>query len=394
MIAAIFGDETMFDKLFSRHMKIERMLLVCGLLICVLMCVLTYDGVILYKRSQVKLSDAPILTGSSVTSLTGQSFTIDGVYRSEDNTQAMVVISGDLSSVSYIADAYQIYMLGPSAAEFSGGLYVFGDLDKICVYVTKTDGFKLEQTQILLKSTASTMATSKETTDDMSFWVNLGASGAETAPFMTSAGLNIEQMTKSVFGQNDDSSIKDELVLLQDTMVDARVSLANIRENLSKSGVQLPVLPEWMNFVDENGDTISDPVGQRANTGREYIMTSYVFAGAADFDWENASRLDNYAEISGISPESIDSEAERPQVEDYLPVDWYRNDNSLIDVPTKSEHALMTQYSNVLKQYYDAKIQYQDKVAELIVTQDNYLKSMRNYTSNIGGDAIVGVTQK
>ena len=361
------------------------MLLVCALLISTIMCVLIYDGITLHQRSKVTLSDAPILSGSSATSLTGKTFNVQGVYRSEDMTQAMIVISGDLSSLSYIADTYKVYLMGPSAAEFSGGLYVFGDLNLMCVYVTNMNTFKAEKTQVVLKSTASTGASTNKQTDDMSFIVNLGASGAQTVSFMSSSGLDIERMANSAFFYDDDSSIRTELETLQASMVAARLTLSNIRQNLDKAGVQLPTFPEWM-----SDDTISN----RENTNTEYIATSYIFAGAADFDWENTTRLNNYAEISGITADSISSDADRPKVDDDIPTEWYRADNSIITEPSKSEQALITQYGTALKAYYEAKVAYQDKVAELIIMQDDYLTNMRNYTSNVGGDAIVGVTQK
>lgn len=371
-------------------MKIERMILICGILIFTIMGVLTYDGIVLYKRSQVTLSDAPILTSTSITSLTGRTFTVDGVYRSEDMTQAMVVISGDLSAVSYIADTYQVYLIGPSAAKFSGGLYVFGDLDKLCVYVTNMDGFEAETTEVLLKSTASTGTSTRNQTDDMSFVVNLGASGAQTVSFMSSAGLDIERMTNSAFAYNDDSNIRTTLETLQSTMVSARAQLSNVRQNLDKAGIQLPAFPEWMP---------DDTIATREGVATEYIQTSYVFDGAADFDWENVTRLDNYAELAGVSVdmlnrESDDSESDRPYAKDDVPLEWYRDDNSIITNPTKSEQALMNQYGTALMAYYDSKVAYQDEVAKLIITQDDYLTSMRTYTSNVGGDAIVGVTRK
>lgn len=366
-------------------MKIERMLVACTSLIFVIMCVLIYDGITLHNRSKVTLSDAPILSGSSTTSLTGKPFEVQGVYRSEDMTQAMVVISGDLSSVSYIADTYKVYLIGPSAAEFSGGLYVFGDLDLMCVYVTNMNTFKAEQTQIMLKSTASTGAPTGNQTDDMSFVVNLGASGAHTASFMSDSGLDIELMANSAFFHDDDSGVKTELETLQATMVSERITLSNVRQNLDKAGIQLPAFPEWMP---------DDTVSNRENTNTEYISTSYIFPGAADFDWENTTRLDNYAEVSGITADSINKDAERPKVDDDIPTEWYRADNSVITEPSKSEQALITRYDTSLKAYYEAKESYQDKVAELITMQNNYLTNLRNYTSNVGGDAIIGVTQK
>jgi hypothetical protein len=366
-------------------MKIERMLLICGIFIATLMCILVYDGFVIYNRSQVKLSDAPILAGSSTTSLTNASFTIDGVYRSEDRTQAMVIISGDLSSVSYIADTYKVFLLGPSAAEYSGGLYVFGDLNKLCVYITNTNGFKPEQTQLMLKSTASTGTSTRNKTDDMSFFINLGASGAQTVSFMSNAGLDIERMTNSAFSYNDDADIRSSLATLQSDMVYARSQLSNIRQNIDKAGLQLPTFPEWMT---------DDVVANRERTNSEYIQTSYVFEGAADFDWENVTRLNNYAEISGVPVELIGHHSGRPDVENDIPTEWYRKDNSMVTEPTKSEQALMSQYETALKKYYSAKVSYQDKVAELITTQDSYLKAMKAYTSNVGGDAITGVTQK
>lgn len=366
-------------------MKIERMILICGMLIFTILCVLVYDGVVLHKRSQVKLSDAPILAGTTTTTLTGKQFSIQGVYRSEDMTQAMVVISGDLSSVSYIADTYKVYAVGPSAAEFSGGLYVFGDLDKLCVYITNTEGFKAEQTQLILKSSASTGATTKNQTDDMSFVVNLGASGAHTASFMTSAGLDIERMTNSAFAYTDDSELRTELSALQSVLVSSRTKMSNIRQNLDKAGLQLPAFPEWMP---------DDKVSVREGSNTEYVATSYVFEGAADFDWENITRMDDYAEAAGVSADMLNADASRPKCEDDMPTEWYRADNSIITNPTKSEQALMTQYETILKEYYNAKIDYQDKVAELVKMQDAYLTAMRTYTSNIGSEAIIGVTQR
>lgn len=382
--AAIFGDK-MFDKLFSRHMKMERMLIICVSLISLLMCVLIYDVIVINQRSRIKLSDEPIVSGSATTTATQKQFDIKGVYTSKDKTQAMIVISGDLSAISYAADTYQVYLLGPSATEFAGGLYVFGDLDLLCVYVTDKNTFKTEVTQLVLKSTASTEATTKTTTDDMEFSVNLGAAHAITASFMSDSGLDVELMANSAFSHDDDAAIREELKSLQSDMVSARVSLSNVRENLDKVGLQLPAFPEWMS---------DDKVATRENTGSEYVATSCVFAGAADFDWENITRLNDYAQAANISINDINPDASRPKIDDDIPTEWYKKDNSIVTEPTPSEQALMTQYTDAITAYYTAKIAYQDKVAELITTQAKYQENIQNYTSNVGKDAIVGVKQK
>lgn len=366
-------------------MKIERMIIICCAMFLAIFAIIGYDGIVLYKQSKTTLSDAPILSGASTTSLTGQTFSIQGVYRSEDNTQAMIVISGDLSKTSYIADTYVTYLLGPSAAEYSGGIYVFGDLNLLCVYVTDVNGFKAEQTQLLVKSTASTAASTKNETDDMSFYINLGASGAQTVSFMSESGLDVERMANSAFAHDDDAAIREELPTLQSTMVSCRTTLSNVRQNIDKAGLQLPAFPEWM---------LDDTIANRENTNSEYIQTSYVFAGAADFDWENITRLNNYAEAAGVTVDSINSSAERPSIEDYIPTEWYYADNSVVTNPTSSESALINQYSEALKAYYSAKIEYQDKVASLITTQQTYIDAITKYTSNVGNNALIGVKQK
>jgi hypothetical protein len=193
-------------------------------------------------------------------------------------------------------------------------------------------------------------------------------------------------MTNIVFLYEDDANIKSDLYTLQATEVSTRSTLQNVIDNLKSANIQVPAFPEWI------GD--SDPVATRENTGSEYIDTTYVFNGAADFDWENTSRLENYADVAGVSVDSIDSSAERPDIKDNIPTEWYYDDNSVVTEPTKSEQALITQYETALTAYYSAKVAYQDKVAELIVSQDTYLSAMKNYTSSIGSNAVVGVTQK
>lgn len=384
----------MFDKFLNKHMKIERMIITCAIMVFAIFAVIGYDGVTLYSRSRVVLSDEPILEGVATTTVTGTQFYIDNIYGSEDGTQVMVVLSGDLSTVSYVADTYKVYLAGKSAETYSGGVYVFGDLGLLCVYVTSIEGFPAEKTELILRCEASTGSNSLDD-DFMSFFINLGAKNITKVPFMDDAGLNVELMAKSAFFADEDNEVRTMLYEKQSAMVSARVALLNLRSNMSRLGIELPVAPEWMicHTTDENGnptDTI-DYVDNRENTGSEYIATSYVFAGASDFDWENTTRLDNYADIAGISAEDIDSTLERPDSQDAVPEYWYKSDGSVITSPTSSESALINQYAGAITAYYNAKVDYQDTVATLITRQNRYIESITDYTSSVGDGTLTGM---
>lgn len=387
----------MFEKLFSKHMKIERMLLSLGCLVFLLCCVFIYDGVHIYKANQVRLSDEPILVGSDTTSITETSFDVTGVFKNEDATQAMVVLSGDLSKLSYVADSYQVYLVGPSAEKYSGGLYLFGDLNYMCVYVTNTDGFKPEVTNLIIKSTASTASSSTNDTDDLWFKINLGAANAPVASFMSDSGLNVETMAESVFSHDDDNAIRESLTELQTNMVSARLQLNNIRKNMDslENPISLPAFPEWMVYTTEDGQTVGDQIMTRESTGTEYIATDYIFDGAADFDWEGVTRMDSYSEASGITADQINPEStNRPDTESDIPTEWYHKDNSVIDNPTTRESSLIAQYGEAITTYHEAKVAYQDMVGSLITTQQHYLDSIADYSSNVGANALIGVKQK
>lgn len=388
--------EYMFDKLFSRHMKIERMLLSLGTLVFLISCVLIYDGVHIYKAKQIRLSDEPILSGTCSTSLTETPFKVTGVFRNQDSTQAMVVLSGDLSKTSYVAESYQVYLVGPSAEKYSGGLYIFGDLNYMCVYVTNTDGFKPEVTNLVIKSTASTASSSVNETDNMKFQINLGAANAPVSSFMSDSGLDVETMAESVFSHDDDTAIRENLKTLQADMVSARSQLNNIRKNMDslENPIALPVFPDWMVYTTSDGQTAGDQIQTRESTGSEFIATDYIFDGAADFDWESLTRMDNYTEASGISASEIDPSKDHPDVENYIPTEWYHKDNSIIENPTQRESSLIAQYGEAIKNYYDTKLAYQNAVGSLITTQQHYLDSISDYSSNVGANALTGVKQK
>lgn len=385
----------MFEKLFSKHMKIERMIITCGVLVFAIMSVLVYDGISIYKTSRTVLSDAPILSGSATTTLTGVPFSIQNIYRSKDKTQAMIILEGDLSNVSYIADTYKVFLLGPSAEEYSGGIYVFEDLNAICIYVADVNTFKAEKTQLIIKSQASTGTGDKNSSDDMTFLINLGANNAITCSFMDDSGLDITAMAKSAFLHGDDETIRAELVEAQADMVSKRNTIYNIRQSLSQKDIQLPALPDWMS---------DDTVATRESTGSDYIQTSYVFDGCADFDWEATSRLDNYAEVAGVKANTLsgydedddsDGSVDTSEFsEKDVPKEWYHSDNSIIKEPTTSEASLISQYGSAVVDYHSAKLSYQQLVASLITSQDKYLKAIENYTQNVGGEVFKGIKYK
>lgn len=382
-------------------------------MISLIFSVIIYDSVTIAKRSHVRLSDEPVLSGGATTSVTQTPFTITGVYCSKDKTQAMIVLSGDLSAVSYVADTYKAYLVGKSAKTYSGGIYAFADLNLLCVYVTNINGFDTEQTTLVLQCSASANADTADQTDDMTFGVNLGAKNIQTVSFMDDSGLNIELMAKSAFFHDEDAEIRTTLTDLQAQMVSARSSLSNIRQNIDRIGIELPVAPEWMLYKStEKGKEIDgiDQIDHRENTGSEFIRTSYVFPGAADFDWENTSRLDDYAKAANVKASDLkttnDSTDEdvstdtstdqfvRPNVDDAIPQDWYKKDGSVITTPSQSESALIEKYSEAINNYYATKEAYQDTVASLIVAQNKYINAITDYTSNVGDGAVIGTTGK
>lgn len=386
--------------------------------------VLICDVVHMYKSSRKTLSNAAILTDSTVMSLTGTSFTVDGVFENKQRTQAIVVLSGDLSNVSYLANTYQIFVFGDSAKSYSGGMYAFGDLNKLCLFVTNSEGFKPEQTQFVVRCNAPTgtlkemdssyegQSASYSQYDQMAFTVNLGASEAREASFIDDSGVNVELMSESAFLHDDDEAIRETLKTANDTMVSARTQLAHVRQSLDGINIAVPALPDW---------AANDTIEQR-DDGTEYIKTDYIFDGLADFDWENCSRLNNYADAAGISADDLkvtlsdnsdrdtqyDVDNESDDVSDDDTADattdvtdvantddsnkvWYYKDNSVIKHPSTSETTLMNQYNSALDAYKQAKVDYQTQVATLIATQNKYLKGIDGYTSNIGSDVIVAI---
>ena len=154
--------------------------------------------------------------------------------------------------------------------------------------------------------------------------------------------------------------------------------------HLSSGHVQLPAFPEWCQY---------DTVEIREKTETEYINTAYVFDGLADFDWENHTRLENYADLAGVnpnklSPSNVENSGNSSSDE---PTEWYRKDNSLITEFTTAEQSLISQHSSALSEYKSAKMAYQAKVAELIITQNNYLLGVKEYTSHVGSEAVIPI---
>ena len=376
-------------------MKIERMLAICILFVVVICGVLISDGISIYKSSQVQLSNAALLTKNTITSLTHQTFTIDNIYVNDKKTQAVIVLDGDLSNVSYIADTYQVFVDGKHSDEYSGGVYVFGELNKLCIFITSVDGFESELTQFVVRCNAPTgqvkemheayegQSSSYGKFDQMAFVSNMGASEAQSVKFLTDSGVDIDEMAEMAFSHQQDTTIREQLTTLQADAVAARTQLNSVRRSLDGMDIQLPVFPEWCQ---------GDKVAVREGSETEYIETTYVFDGYADFDWENHNRLENYADIAGVNPNKLNINQENDSnsnVNTDAPTEWYRNDNSLITEFTTAEQSLISQYSSALSTYKTAKKAYQAKVAELIMTQNDYLTGVKEYTSHVGADVII-----
>jgi len=382
-------------------MKIERMIVTCALLVVCMATVLTLDSISIYKSSQITLSNSAILSPSTVTSLTNQIFNVSGVYENKNKTQAIIVLDGDLSKVSYLADTYQVFVDGKSSTLYSGGIYAFGELNKLCLFVTNAKGFSVEQTQFVIRSTASTGEKSKivnETYanqsptysehDQMSFYVNLGATEAQEVSFLEDSGIDIEKMAESAFSNNDDKAIRDALINLQSDAVTARTTLAHVRQSLDGVNIQLPVLPDWA--IDaETGDIVQ--IKTRDNTNSEYVKMSYIFNGLADFDWENCTRLDSYEQLANVSSEALTPDVGLANEENNDDEIWYYKDNSVVSTPTTSETSLMSQYKTALSSFKAAEYKYQQGVARLIQNQVTYVDGVQNYTSNVGADVITSI---
>lgn len=379
-------------------MKIERTILILGAMLMAMCLILSYDGYYMWKASQVKLTDNAKITSSTVTSLTNVSFSVDGVYRDESNTQALIILSGDLSKVSYSADTYQVFASGEDMEGISGGLYVFGSLNKLCVFLTNADGFQPAITSLVIRSNVSTgekkamnaaytnMSISYSQYDQMLVKANFGASGAlDAKSFLTDAGLDVESLATYAFAAPDDKELRAELEKLQTGMVAKREQIASIRNSLGRQGISKPTWPEWCMSVDGTSDSV-----ETREDGTKYIKTGYIIPGFADFDWQSAKKTDNYATLAGVNPDDLDLNMKDTTLTELQTgiQDWYYEDNSIITSPNSQESSLMSQYNKAMLDYRTAKWKYQKAVATLILTQNDYYEGITSYTSNVGADVI------
>lgn len=390
-----------FHNFFSRHMKIERTAVTFGLAVFAMTVLLIYEQGVIHARNKKVESNEAVLLSTTSTSLTNASFTVDAVYENESRTQAMILLSGDLDSVSYAADSYSIYAVGKHTDSMSGGIYVFGELGKLCIFVTDIGGFSSEQTTFVVRCDRPTgtigevAAQYKDSgqsymeNDQMDVIVNLGAAEVIPAPFLKDDGVNIEAMAEAAFSHADDAAVREELLVLQKASVDAAKQLASVRSALAGLGVQTPVMPDW---------AASDEIGERKHSGNTYIKSEYVVKGYADFDWENTKRTDNYEKKAKVNVEDLVTADEPPaEITETTKAlsegtaKWYHEDGSVIKEPTVSEASTMTQYDDALLAYYQAKCAYQAKVTQLILTQNGYLSSVQDYTSNVGPGVITGI---
>lgn len=432
--------------MFSKHKSIERFtgvfLVLC---ICMGMCV----GSIVYKKSRFDaetLSNQAIYTTEVTTSRSQVEGSVVSVLSNKEQTKAFVLLKMEsMENLSTNADDYKLFVAGSNSggtysdikSQPSGGIYVFGSTGYIGFYLVNYQKFDNQIISVIVRNTKDytstgtdinsdevTINNSFEKFDQMQVFFNPGAKGVETANFLESDKIDVEDMYREIVAVPESETLKETLNNDLKSMFNTKVKIDNYTKRLtdgsSGAKVQIPDVPDsiaddditastydgellkWSgsNWTDKHGDTVD----------KDYYLkldTDYVFQGGYNFEWQTIDfnkKADWLKDIIGSvslddylskQTQAVQNSKDSSGL-DMDDITWYLDDGSVLTLDTESSDSTVKSLSTDISklqefwsQYYDTKYQYEVEDLKAIVYLQRDVQNMTSmYTENFSDSAV------
>lgn len=327
----------------DKHHKMERF----GVLFvafCVLFAgIFSYSFYIKQKNSQLQLTSQVIYTSKTKWSLSGNQVSVDDVYRNKDTTKTFIVLNiGDTSTMSTSANDYVVF-LGSNREKIqhniTGAIYMFGDTGYMGIELNDARGFEKNLFTIVVRSKVFTSSeksrdesasSSNDKFNQFTIDLNLSGSDAPVAKSLENEESSVNDLYAECVISKAYEKEKENLAKSLDLLNAGLSKVYEYKRRLDDSGFENTDVPIFMrgDFMttdktltkdnptefdpdmfassssvitskygnESDGDEPEEDMAKfRYVTGEApYLVTSFVFPGGCQFDYQNISVTDHY----------------------------------------------------------------------------------------------------
>ena len=280
-------------------------------------------GIKKYKDGVIDFGDNAIYTTESMMSLSNNTASVVDVFKSKDNTKAVLLFKFDeMSNLSTDAKNYRLFL---TATSFSmkrepllsapvGGLYVFGDTGYMAVYLIDRSGIKNQILDLIVRQNKNLQVydteeldpkdfsdTSFHDFDQMRIYFNPFGKKAKIADFLENNTIDVYDMYNEMINKDRVFEIKEELNKKLYEMHIDMLRIEELKDKLMRYGLTVKSIPESISADTITASYQGKPLtltekGQYVTDNDEVILekdidwvlnTPYTVQGGFDFDWRS-----------------------------------------------------------------------------------------------------------
>lgn len=398
--------------------------------------VLTAAGVTAFQNSRETMGSTAIYTAGFQTSKTAVQGSVQGLYTSEDNTRAMLLMQFDeVSKISTNADNYQAFMTGINQnfggevlkGDPSGDIYVFGSTGYIGVLLENPEGFESQIINLTMRANEELVRPEEATKldedlegdgtfasfDQWRLVFNPGASGTTTSKALSSGENDMRKLYDEMIIAPQEQELRETMDVQLDTM---RTDLNAIEEYTGRltstkfgdTTIKAPEVPSHIagDQILCNGTPIREAERDEAvcDPSEMSLKAEWTAPDGFDFDWRAGSVESGY--LDALAPEGKSyleflSEHRSETYDDLKTSDiqWQIADGTLLEesvayqtssgpVDTVNENiALLTEAYNT---YYNHKQDYQVGSYNKLLDLEVDLRDVdANYSENESDESVL-----
>lgn len=388
----------MFKKLYTKfpflspHYKMERFIVSTTSL---LLCLLLVTGVIVMKhKNDVKsmMTGRTQYTEDIITSKTGHTGQVIGVYNNQDSTKCFVLMKWDsMDTMSRKVADYQLYLTGSNInmgktklqSNPEASLYIFGSTGYMGVYLIDANGFANQIEKLTIRCNQELTATIQDLSaigddsykvyDMADIYFNPGGSDKIVMDFLD-GDMNTKDMYYAMLMKAQEDTLR-----------------ANLNDKLQTLQTDLSLCSEYERRLDEDGIKWSDTKDRQikndsvtAYKDDETLLslnTSYTCAGGLNFEWQDGNIYDGYLDdLTDLSFGAFVEKAQNAIVEkpNYAQAVWYKKDGSVFEYDSKTLSSVNASINGDIQNcmnswvtYYEHKTDYQKLLLDLVVLEHN-----------------------
>ena len=412
-------------KLDSHH-AIERFGVLFGMLVLSCLVIFSATGVSAFANNKEALSSTALYTPSFLTSKTGLSGDVPGVYVNENRTRAMVLMHfDDTAKVSANAEDYVGFLTGSSKnldpqdlkTNIAGSVYMFGSTGYMGVMLDSDKPFSPQVLDLTMRANTELVykeqdaSSSSDLPADGSFqkydqwriFFNPGGSEATVSEALggdrIDVGAIFDEVVISVEEEAIRADLDAQLALMQTDLNRINDATAELERTTADSGSLHLAVPKAP--VQIAGDKVSGSRGTAGTDSTLSLETEYVLPMGYDLDWREGNVKDGY--LKDLIPEGSNYAsflAQRSkETKDDLGINgmkWILSDGTDLRSDYDSSNPMvkpLIEITNKLSQayqdYYNNKKTYQvDLQTELLDLEVNLRNVESNFTSNVAQDAV------